>query len=143
MGKSWTGWLALGALLLGGCTPPQQTTNEQVKREAAQDAKEVRKDLRQAGAEAQVAAEQLRSETKAALAGAKEGWKQGDGAPAGGKLDLNSASLDDLESLPGITPAAARSIVRGRPYDDPHDLVTRKLVTADEFARIQSRVEAR
>jgi len=47
-------------------------------------------------------------------------------------VDLNAASLEELETLPGITPDQARKILGGRPYRSmqelervgiPHDIV--------------------
>jgi beta-lactamase superfamily II metal-dependent hydrolase len=42
--------------------------------------------------------------------------------PASARLDLNSASEEDLEALPGIGPTLARRIVLGRPYRSVDDL---------------------
>ncbi len=43
-------------------------------------------------------------------------------ASDGGKIDLNSASQTQLETLPGIGAATAKKIVAGRPYSSPSDL---------------------
>jgi len=51
-------------------------------------------------------------------------------------VDLNAASRDAIEKLPGITPSMARRIVEGRPYEDPHDLVERRILTESEFRRV-------
>jgi len=51
-------------------------------------------------------------------------------------IDLNRAALRKVEKLPGITPSMAQRIVDGRPYDDPHDLVARGILTDREFDRI-------
>ncbi len=40
----------------------------------------------------------------------------------GDKVDINSASLKDLEELPGVGPATAKKIVAGRPYASVADL---------------------
>jgi len=55
-------------------------------------------------------------------------------------VDLNRASLRNLEKLPGITPSMARRIVEGRPYEEPHELVTRGILTERELDRILDRV---
>ena len=55
-------------------------------------------------------------------------------------VDLNRASLRTLEKLPGITPSMARRIVDGRPYEEPHELVTRGILTERELDRILDRV---
>ena len=55
-------------------------------------------------------------------------------------VDLNRASLRTLEKLPGITPSMARRIVEGRPYEEPHDLVTRGILTERELDRILDRI---
>lgn len=55
-------------------------------------------------------------------------------------IDLNDASRRKIEKLPGVTPSMAQKIVEGRPYDDPHDLVTRGILTEHELERILDRV---
>ena len=59
---------------------------------------------------------------------------------ASAPIDLNRASLRKLEKLPGVTPSMARRIVEGRPYEEPHDLVTRGILTERELERILDRV---
>lgn len=44
------------------------------------------------------------------------------GTGSGEPIDLNTASIGDLESLPGIGPALAKHIVDGRPYKTVEDL---------------------
>jgi DNA uptake protein ComE-like DNA-binding protein len=62
--------------------------------------------------------------------------------PAPRPLDLNTASRRAIEKLPGITPSMARRIVEGRPFEDPHELVERRILTEHEFRRVADRVTA-
>ena len=55
-------------------------------------------------------------------------------------VDLNTATHAELTGLPGITETEANEIIRGRPYQTKDELVTRKILTADTFAKIESRV---
>jgi len=51
------------------------------------------------------------------------------------KVDINSASLKDLEALPGVGPATAKKIVAGRPYASVADL-SKAGVSASTIAKI-------
>jgi DNA uptake protein ComE-like DNA-binding protein len=57
-----------------------------------------------------------------------------------GPLDINTASIDQLRQLPGIGDVRAAAIVAGRPYQSADDLVTRKIVPASTFKRMQAKV---
>ncbi len=58
------------------------------------------------------------------------------------RIDLNSASVKELRSLPGIGTVNARKIVAGRPYESVDDLRTRKILPKATFEKIQDRVMA-
>ncbi|RXH58461.1 hypothetical protein GRAN_1771 [Granulicella sibirica] len=57
-------------------------------------------------------------------------------------LNLNTASEQDLASLPGMTDAAAGRMIVGRPYKSTDELVSRHILTRAEYDRISSRIKA-
>lgn len=79
----------------------------------------------------------LKRDTKAVAEGIREGWSRDK------PLDLNSASKDQLVSLPGVTESEADRIMAARPYDDPGQLVTRRVISKTEYDKISDRVVAK
>ena len=76
----------------------------------------------------------IKRDTKAVAQGVKEGLS------SKRSMDLNKAPKDDLASLPGISAKQADRIIAERPYADTHQLVTRRVLSEDEYAQIQDRV---
>ncbi len=67
-----------------------------------------------------------------------EGLK--DGLSSKRVIDLNKAPKDDIAALPGINAHQADRIIAERPYANPHQLVTRRILSEDEYNQIQDRV---
>ncbi len=141
------GWaaLAISAALVGftGCNNTAPQSDQQVKQQAAQTTEQVKAGAQQAAADAKVAAANAERKVDDIAAGVKEGLHSDTKpSPAGGAVDINSASADQLATLPGISGVRAQRIVDSRPYSSPHDLVSKGLVSEAEYGRISSKIVA-
>jgi len=55
-------------------------------------------------------------------------------------INVNTASSDALDVLPGIGPATAAKIISGRPYTKPQDLLDKKMVSSKVFDQIKDKI---
>lgn len=55
-------------------------------------------------------------------------------------ININSASLQTLDSLPGVGPATAQRIISGRPYGAIEELLGKKIITEKVFGQIKDKI---
>jgi len=121
-------------------TEEQKRESEQKTRdEVAKATEKAKPELQKAGRELKGAAKTAAQQAHAAAQGVKEGWERS------GKrgIDLNSASESELMNLPGITRRDARKIIAGRPYNSPHELVDKGLLSEERYSQIRDRVDVK
>jgi competence protein ComEA len=64
-------------------------------------------------------------------------------APKAELLDINSATVDQLETLPGVGKAYSAKIVAGRPYKGKDELVQKSIVPQATYDKIKDQIIAK
>lgn len=122
------------------CSGNAQPSDQQIQQQAQQDTVKAKIAAQKAAADARVAAANAERDMRDVATGVRQGLHQ----PAGHRaIDLNSASRATLETLPGVGATTARRIAANRPYDTPHDLVRKGVVSESEYDRIAGDVVTR
>jgi len=105
-------------IALTACTPERRSPDS-IREDTAKATSEVVKDAKAVGQ------------------GVADGLKQG------GTVNVNTASADDLEKLPGIDEHAANRIIDGRPYGDAHEMVKKHVISQAGYDKIAGKVTAK
>jgi len=130
----------LAALMVGLSDCAANETEQQRKErenrtrdEAAKATERAKPEIQAAGRELGRVTEQAAREARAFAEGVRQGW-----ISAGHHVvNINSATESELIELPNISRVDARKIIRGRPYHDSQELITKHIVSDDKYAKIK------
>ena len=103
-------------LFLAGCTGCFSNNPEELKERTAQ------------------ATSQIKQDARAVAQGVHEGWTRDH------PLDLNHATKEQLLSLPGFSTERANRVIETRPFDNTHQLVSRRILPQSEYDRIKDQL---
>src|SRR5215831_18039321 len=124
--------LALSCLLLSACS--NQDT-EKTKQEAAKATEQIKEGSKVAAVELKKDAKEAAKQSKAIAEGVKQGLATPDKP-----VNINSASVTELQTLPGIDEETAGRIIKGRPYHTTDEVGTRGAVSPEQFNAIKDKI---
>lgn len=130
--------LCVALMWMLSCSRGHESTQE-LQQQAQQATIRAKIEAKKAAVQARVAAKEAARDTRAIAAGVRAGLHT---PPQNNPVNVNSASREQLEMLPGVNAAIARRIEEHRPYAHARDLVRRGAISQDEYQRIAADVTA-
>lgn len=58
-------------------------------------------------------------------------------------LDINSASKEELQTISGIGTTYSEAIIKGRPYKNKRQLLTKKILPENVYAKVSDKIIAK
>ena len=133
----------LVVILVAGCNTKDAPSDQQVRQQTAQATSDVKQGAKQAGQDVKDGAAVAKRTLDDVAAGVKDGLKSDSSTDSKAAVDINSATENQLTTLPGVGPSLADKIIQNRPYDHAHDLVKKGVMDQQTFDKASSRIVVR
>lgn len=111
-------------------TPTKKSRKHKVKSDAAAAATATGDTAKDAASDTAAGTKKVAGKTKNAVTGKSD------------KVDINSATKEQLDALPGIGEALSQKIIDNRPYRTKTDLVRKKVVPQSTYDQIKDQIIA-
>ena len=59
------------------------------------------------------------------------------------RVDINTASPEQLKAIQGLNDREVKKIIDGRPYSRRNELVTKKIITQETYDKIKQQISAK